>query len=392
LWIASQLRVKHNDSYSCGARCGHNFVMLRNINWVFGQNGGLHFAGTVSPFSNRPISTIEGCASMSDVNGNLLVYSDGLTVCDGAGVVRASGLPGNHSSTQGVAIVPHPVDPKKYYVFTTDAGGLSHVSAIVIDTGTWASTPVTFTPPAPTTGFLPSERVLAIRHANPKFFWLLTTVRTPLFQSNTGPGTLRVFLVDATGVHYVADHPFGLNIGDIGYMKASPGGKRIAIADFWAARVYVLPFSITTGSASLGSLINIHTVPVPSPHNAPCPYGVEFSQSGENVYYTAIYPLTIANSPTTDGLIYQFFLPSGPPVLIGAHPRAAFLSMKGDLCALQYGADGRIYIAQLDQPNLGVIAHPNAFGAACGLAFNAISLPKASTCKNGLPNMIRDLF
>jgi hypothetical protein len=200
-----------------------------------------------------------------------------------------------------------------------------------------------------------------------------------------------VFLVDASGVHHFADQPLGQNLGDVGYIKAAVGGRRIAIADFSSARVLVLPFSASTGMASLPGLINIHTAPVPSPHNAMCPYGVEFSKNGELLYYTTVYPLNVGNSPTTDGLLYQFFLPLGPPVLIGAHPRV-FPGLAGDLGALQFGSDGRIYIAQSDQQALGIIAYPDAFGAACGVTFSALPIPAASTCKIGLPNMIRDLF
>lgn len=363
---------------------------MRNTNWVFGQRAGLHFSGTIIPFSNRPINTAEGCAAISDASGNLILYSDGVTTMDGAGAVQASGLLGNHSSTQAACIVPDPGDPMQFYVFTSDAsGGTNHVNGILINSSSWVSTPITFTPTPPTAGYSPTEKLVAIRHANQNDFWVLTLVRPAAFQSNTGPGTLRVFLVDSNGVHYMGDQALGQMISDVGYMKASPGGRRIAMANYWVANLLVIPFSNSSGTISLAGLINIPTTPVPSPHNAMCPYGVEFSSRGELLYYTTIYPLGIVNSPTTDGLVYQFFLPSGPPVLIGAHPRA---TASDDVGALQFGSDGRIYIAQNGQHKLGIIAHPNAFGAACGLTFNAVSLAKGSACNYGLPNFIRDLF
>jgi len=51
--------------------------------WYFGQNAGLRFdaeSGTVTGITSGQLSTLEGCTSISDTDGNLLFYSDGSTV------------------------------------------------------------------------------------------------------------------------------------------------------------------------------------------------------------------------------------------------------------------------------------------------------------------------
>ena len=49
--------------------------------WYFGENAGLDFnSGSPVPINNGKLNTREGCSSFSDINGNLLFYSDGSTV------------------------------------------------------------------------------------------------------------------------------------------------------------------------------------------------------------------------------------------------------------------------------------------------------------------------
>ena len=56
-----------------------------NQHWVFGQNAGLDFStNPPTPTSGNQISTFEGCASISDANGNLLMYTDGIKIWDAA--------------------------------------------------------------------------------------------------------------------------------------------------------------------------------------------------------------------------------------------------------------------------------------------------------------------
>lgn len=366
---------------------------MRNTKWVFGKDAGLDFSGgAVTPFSNRPIFATEGCASISDSGGNLVLYSDGLEVRDGAGNLRIVGLHGNHTSTEAAVAVPDPKNANRYYVFTSDATGVTkHVDGVLVDTssGAWTWQPLSalMTMP-PTVGYSPTEKLVAIRRDKTSY-WVLTVVQTP-----TPPnGMLRVFLITVNGVSWVGDQPLLQNVDPVGYMKASLGGQRLAIANFGGPNILVVPFSSSTGMITAAGLIKIPTTPLPAPYVSPCPYGVEFSSTGERLYFTTVCPFNLFNSPSTDGLLFQFSLPSGPKVLVGTHPKqVTALVPTAGLGALQYGPDGRIYIAQIGEQSLGVIAHPDLPGTACGVTFSAVTLKKSSRCLLGMPNLIRELF
>ena len=49
--------------------------------WYFGQNAGLDFnSGTPVALTNGQLVTDEGCATISNSSGQLLFYTDGVTV------------------------------------------------------------------------------------------------------------------------------------------------------------------------------------------------------------------------------------------------------------------------------------------------------------------------
>lgn len=364
---------------------------MQNRNWVFGNRGGLTFTPAPVPFSTQHIDTSEGCASISDSAGNLVLFSDGVTVWDGGGMQRAANLHGSGSSSQSVVIVPDPGSSKRYYVLTTagSSGGSHHFDGILIDTISWAVTPVVVTPPPPTAGYSPTEKLVAIRHANNKDYWVLTVVQpqTP-FADDIGTGFLRVFQVTSTGILHVYDKPLQHPVSDMGYMKASKGGQNIAIASMFLNSVLVFGFSAITGLLDMTGAINI-PVTVPPFNTAGFVYGLEFSPRGRLLYYSTLFPLPTWSSPGSDGHVFQYALPNGPSLLIGTHPNNV-----GPDCALgglQLADDGKIYIAQDGENKLGVIAQPDVPGLGCSLSFNAVTLAAGTNCRAGLPNLIREL-
>lgn len=91
--------------------------------WYFGRNAGLDFrSGTPVPLVDGQIYTREGCATISDNVGNLLFYTDGISIWDRNHntMPNGTGLLGDPSSSQSGMIVPHPGDPNLFYVFVID--------------------------------------------------------------------------------------------------------------------------------------------------------------------------------------------------------------------------------------------------------------------------------
>src|SRR5690606_37545383 len=82
------------------------------------------------------LNTIEGCSSISDENGNLLFYTDGITVYNRLHVIMSNGfgLLGDPSSSQSAIVVPKPNDPDIYYIFTVGSNqSLTGLKYSVVD-------------------------------------------------------------------------------------------------------------------------------------------------------------------------------------------------------------------------------------------------------------------
>ncbi|MGZ5283433.1 MAG: hypothetical protein ACXWEY_14250, partial [Bacteroidia bacterium] len=91
--------------------------------WYFGEKAGLDFnSGSPVALTDGELITREGCATISDKNGKLLFYTDGVYVWNKMHKVMPNGsdLKGDPSSTQSGIIVPYPSDTTKFYIFTVD--------------------------------------------------------------------------------------------------------------------------------------------------------------------------------------------------------------------------------------------------------------------------------
>ncbi|MES2747560.1 MAG: T9SS type A sorting domain-containing protein [Bacteroidota bacterium] len=98
-----------------------------NDNWYFGRNAAINFANNPpTVLSNSNMIQLEGVSSISDANGNLLFYSNGINVWDKNHNImpNGSGLLGHDSAEQGVVIVPFPGITNRYYLFTSYASPL----------------------------------------------------------------------------------------------------------------------------------------------------------------------------------------------------------------------------------------------------------------------------
>ncbi|HEY1872552.1 MAG TPA: hypothetical protein VGG71_15925, partial [Chitinophagaceae bacterium] len=210
-------------------------------NWYFGANAGLSFnSNPPTALLNGALNTYEGCASISDNNGQLLFYTDGVSVWNKNNLVmpNGGGLKGNPSSSNAAIIIPKPGTNNIFYVFTADAsenqnlngynyseidmtlnGGLGDVTSnknILLY--------------APST-----EKLTAVRDANGIDIWVIT--------HSWGDNGWQVFKVDCHGVNntpvksnagssytYTYNNPNasqGLpiwNEGSVGCLKASPDG------------------------------------------------------------------------------------------------------------------------------------------------------------------------
>ena len=146
--------------------------------WYFGINAGVDFnSGVPKAVLDGQLKTNEGCATISNNNGELLFYTDGITVWDKNHdvMLNGQGLLGNPSSTQSAIIVPKPNSNTIYYIFTvTSVGGADGLRYSEVDldlnNGSGAvnsNKNILLAKPC-------AEKISAVQHANGSDFWVVT--------------------------------------------------------------------------------------------------------------------------------------------------------------------------------------------------------------------------
>ncbi len=209
--------------------------------WYFGRNAGVDFnTSPPTALTNGALNTFEGCSSFSDTSGNLLFYSDGITVWDKNHAVMqytngtlANNLRGNPSSTQSGMIIPKPNSTTIYYLFTVGDnqnpafdlytidmslnGGLGQLIDENND-GNFSENLAAATGNA--TNW--TEKVAAVKGFDCNTFWVVSL----------SGNTFYSYLIDVSGVNLTpitsVVNNFAANTR--GYLKLSPDGTKLTIA------------------------------------------------------------------------------------------------------------------------------------------------------------------
>ncbi len=366
-------------------------------NWFFGDHAAISFSsGAPVALLNSSMLAGEGCSSISDSSGNLLFYTDGISVYDAHHTLmpNGAGLKGAPSSSQSALIVKKPGSKNLFYIFTIDEnfnngangfqysivdmtlnGGLGDVDPgnknVQIRGGTM-------------------ERLAIAKHSNTSDFWILITDFTN--------DELLAYKLTCAGLQTT---PVQSNVGTLyagnwrstfGYMKVSRQNNRIAMAGWEKQSFLLMDFNNATGVAAnridiTNSKIDNYT------------YGVEFSPNGKLLYgTTADGPRgLILNNLTMDTFrLFQFDLTSGNAATIGnscttlaSHRSVSSQNYSFYFGALQLGHDGKIYSANATDTYLGVVHLPDVPGTNCNYVLNGVDL-KGRVSGLGLPNIPAD--
>ncbi len=342
--------------------------------WYFGQNAGIDFNGsTPLPLTNGSINTNEGCSSISDHNGNILFYTDGVTVYNANHVAmpNGTGLNGNFSSTQSAIIVQDPGVSHLYYIFTINGfaigGGLYYsIVDMSLQGGLGDVTSLNNLVVTNTT-----EKVTAVKHANGIDFWIIT-----LLSQQAATGGFHSYLLTSSGLNLT---PIVTALGQpqrVGYLKSNRQGDRIAVANFAfnANKVQLYDFDKSTGTLSNELSFD--------KENA---YGVEFSPNGNLLYVSCAssienlfqYNLQAGTGTITDIVNSEVNLTASTGLMLGG--------------AVQIGPDLKIYHAIAPQGSLGVINNPNVIGVGCNYSAQGFSLGGAISGL-GLPMFFNSIY
>lgn len=350
--------------------------------WYFGNYAGLDFSGGAPvALTNGKLRTNEGCATICDKRGDLLFYTDGITVYNKNHAImqNGTGLKGNSSSTQSAIIAPHPGDSSLFYIFTIDAvenglvNGLQYsVVDISLDNGFGSVTIKNSFLYTPST-----EKITAVKHHNGIDFWVIShrfnsdeflVYKISKTGLNTTPIISAIGETHAGGKH---NNPvYDGNINSQGYLKASPKGDKLAVSIIRTGLLEIFDFDTKTGIVSNAKK---------RPNNYSGAYGVEFSPDGSKLYQS-IYSST--------SYIFQYDLAASD--IFGSQVEIAKTSGIR-FGAIQAGPDNKLYIARRLVDYLDVINTPNAKGTACNYQAEAVDL-KGKYSYIGLPTLVQSYF
>ncbi|WP_396636867.1 T9SS type B sorting domain-containing protein [Maribacter sp. R77961] len=348
--------------------------------WYFGENAGLDFnSGTPVALTDGQLNTHEGCATISDSNGSLLFYTDGITVWNRNHLImpNGTGLNGDPSSTQSAIIVPKSDEPNIYFLFTVDeAGGPNGLQYSVVDMNlNGGMGDITAQKGIPLISRT-SEKICAVAHSDGQGVWVITR--------SYGGNSYYSFLVDASGINTT---PVVTNIGPslpqaeystIGYMKTSPDGKFLVSITDNDAQVDLMRFNTATGTMS--DHVSLKGFFDANRAAGNRPYGGEFSLNNNVLYITTRYNLTQFDLSTyeQDAIINS-----------GHILESRWYMFKG---ALQMGIDGKIYETNILNNYLNVINNPNVLGDGCDFVDDAVYLGPGAKASMGLPPFISSFF
>ena len=369
-----------------------NTIAQKEANiWYFGENAGLDFNnGSPVPLTDGKINTREGCASISDRNGNLLFYSDGTTVWSSNHSIMKNGqwLLGNASSTQSAIIIPHPGNPDHYYLFTVGTeinGGVSGFNYYLVDISKNGGLGEVILGPvdlAQGRSSEWSEKIAAIKGDECNTFWVVSYVVNEFYAYKITP-----LGIDSLPIK--SNVPYSSN-GKRGYLKISPNGEKLAIAHMGGATLLLYDFNDITGKVTNGKKL-----PLVAPANKP--YGVEFSANTEKLYVAASNDFRAdAMDPNSHlSTLYQFdiSLPTYDEITAS---RVIVDSRSLYRGGLQLGPDQKIYRALSESyytgmSYLGIIENPENDGLACNYKHVGIMLG-GKRSSQGLPPFLASIF
>lgn len=333
--------------------------------WYFGEHAGLDFnSGTPVALTDSQMVTHEGCATISNALGQLLFYTDGISIWNKNHQIMSNGvgLLGDDSSTQSAIIVPKPNSATIYYVFTTYAGGLGGLNYSEVDmtlngglgdVNSNKNIPLV----SPT-----CEKLTAVKNATNDGYWVVTHG----YQNNS----FFAYSITNAGVNQA---PVISSVGDVitsfaSYLKFSPNGSKLINAtDFSKTEL----FDFDSSSGIVSNPVQI----LPSNEGA---YGAEFSPSGNILYLASGYRL------------FQFDLTApniyNSKIILYNNPLANLI-----LDPLQIAVNGKIYGTVMNNHYLFAINNPDVLGIGCNFILNAVSLG-TGIGRIGLPQFIQSYF
>ena len=345
--------------------------------WYFGNSAGLDFNSGVPVVISGSLNTNEGCSTICDENGNLLFYTNGVTVWNKDHNVMESGtgLLGNYSTNQSSLIVKKPQNESEYFIFTLGAQGSpdglnwslvnmglnNGFGKVVIKNQQLEEGPL-------------SEKLTATLHSNQQDIWVVIHDRSDNFYSYliTPDGLSPSPIITEIGTKH--NGPLGF----LGSMKFSPSGNKLALSIEYKHIIEIFDFDKSSGIVS-------NPIKFDDPNEGKF-YGLEFSFDESKLY---------ASKLLTEEAIWQFDLSQNTPQeILNSFQLVGTISLTtlNNTGSLQIGPDQKIYFAKRGTGFVDVIHNPNLLGTLCGFEDHAIYLGADTLCHFGLQNINQSIY
>ncbi len=363
--------------------------------WYFGDSAAISFM----PDGNSPhaltgslIEQMEGCASISDRDGNMMYYSDGVKLWNKDNIEITAGFRGDNSSSRSVIIVPKPRSNRYYYIFAIDAyedykniNGITYsVLDILANKGRGdillAQRNVKLLANA-------VEKMITINHANQEDIWLVAynwkdnsfytyhitkdSIKAPVITKRSGEVIENPQVKAGFNLEYdirqkklincaASTHSFEI------YDFNNATGK-IDVANMLSIPAFEYTPEDIINDSTIKDSINMYV-----------PYSGAFSEDGRK-FYASCYTIALFQ--------FDFSSPNIDDILASRVRIADSAAGDGSTGALRMGPDGKIYVACNKSEYLAVIDKPNEAGKACNYIRDALYL-EGGRCRRGLPVMM----
>ncbi|HNW71140.1 MAG TPA: gliding motility-associated C-terminal domain-containing protein [Bacteroidales bacterium] len=348
-----------------------SFAQKETYIWYFGKHAGLDFNQTPpTVLTNGALNQMEGCSSICNQAGQLLFYTDGMTVWNKNHVAmpNGTGLGGDSHSTNSGFIVKQPGNANIYYVFTVNSALSTHdLRYSVVDMSlNGALGGVTLKNVFLRTNM--TEKICAVTHGNNQDVWVVTHERNST--------NFVKYLVTATGISSEIVQSIGsLANTEPGSLRFSHCGDKLANAN---PVTYIL--DLFNFDRSTGIISNAQQIAFPA-----AVLWLEFSANSEYLYLSIGHPTSLYQLKVSTGV---FSLISTPTIELGQ---------------LQLGPNGKIYVAEYYYPApetynpynyIGVINYPELAGGACNFVQQGVNLNINGNSQSwrGLPSFVSSII
>ncbi len=373
----------------------------RDYNWVLGKgNEPSHpyYKGFVLGFNNQTISCstflhplflVRNTSSISNSNGELIIFTDGRDICNRNGQIMLNGdslptsqaiwelFPDFYPLTHKAIILPNPGKENLYYVIHEDlqiGNGIMYYTYplrfSIVDME-WENGlgAVTERNVVLINDTLDEGLMAAVRHGNGRDWWILV----PEFGQ---PAYYRI-LLDPGGLHVIGKQYIGSASSMNEGVKAvfSPDGNLFARSGDSVGgqpvRLELFKFDRCTGL--LSDYLDIGGF-IPWQRGAM----VEFSPNSKLLYYTTLIEVWQYDLTAPDIAASKIMVATWDSTFYNLTP-TAFVEM-------QNVWDGRILISSFNNPFLHVIENPDIKGIGCNVIQRAITMCRPGFISPVFPN------